>query len=743
MLRFRGTAVSILFCALFFGGVFRLADLQINRSRDLLAFRDNRLSQVEQKAPRRGRILDASGNIVAEDRPTQDIWLIPARFERINRRRTVVSNLEPISAEHLLFLAGRRGEEGEFELNLAIAGLSEANALVAEVAARLGMDRRETAGKILSAAISGSPASIEELANPRPLFQDTDFALALSIRAALANPYEREFWRALTVRTGGRRHYPAGSLLAHVTGAVGKLTAEEYRELRGDWTDDEAVPGKGVVHKQGRIFFSMADSGGGLSDEERILRLREVKRSGKLVRTRGYLLNEMVGRGGLEQHYNQALRGRHRLQSLRLARDSASGRRRFVPTGGMGSAVNGADIRIGIRIDTQRRVREILERHIKAISGRPELVSSGWIPSGIAIMMDPRTGRIHAMVSLPSYDPNTLGNDFALIRDDPANPLLDRTIAAIYPPGSVAKPLVGLAALAEDAVMPGQHFFCDRVLTLAGARFTCLGRHGGQDIESALMNSCNIFFYHAGEALGSRKLYEWYARLGLGHRTGIDMAGESPGILPRNAYTRRGWATGNTYHMSIGKGLAVTPLQVAVLHSAIAASEGGILRVPRPHLLLPPARPPETAEEEDLAAEAMDLERPVSESMVDREALAIIRQGMWEVVQGKPETGAIGTGWQASFPLPGGGFLIEIGGKTGTAEWSTNVGGNVRKRISHVWFAAFAPFDHPEVAVVVMLPEAGGGGGGTCAPIAKDLLRMWFNLPERMEDAANDREALG
>ncbi len=745
MLKRRIIVISIFFCLMFAGAVARLVNLQLHRSAELAAYRDTRLSHMEQKAPRRGRIIDAAGNILAEDQPTQDFWLVPARQERVNRRREIISNLPPLTANQIHQLANMSGEEREFEYNLALSSLVEANPLVAELSKRLSMDTEEVARKILSAAISGRPSSTVDLLYPRLAIPDIDFALALEIRSARANPYDEGIWQAAEMRTGGKRFYPAGKLLGHLTGTVGQLNAEEYVELRGRWNNDEMEPGTGIIRKQGRLFFSILsdEEGNALSDEELIIRLREIKRNGRMIKTQGYFANEAVGRGGLEQWYNQALRGKHKLQRLRLTRDQVSGRRRFEPKGEVEHAVNGTDIRLSMRLDIQRQAFEIMEKHIKQVAKKHDVVANNWIESGVAILMDPRNGRIHALVSLPSYDPNTFNRDFNKLRDDPAKPLLDRALAGIYPPGSVVKPIVGLAALSENAIMPGERFNCERVMMLGGARFTCLGLHGEIDLETALMHSCNIYFYHAGERLGGRNLYQWYTRTGLGHRTGIDVAGEAAGILPRAAYTRRGWATGNTYHMSIGQGLAVTPLQIAVAYCALANADGNVMRIVRPHLLIPPARQPETPEEEALANEAMELDQPLAEIMIDRDALNTVREGMWQVVQGRPETYELGSGRLAAFPIPGGGFLMEIAGKTGTAEWSQVVNGVVRKQISHVWFAGYAPFDRPEVVVVVMMPEAGGGGGGTCAPIAKDLLRMWFNLPDRLEFFGDEEDTVG
>ena len=727
---------------MFAGAIYRLGDLQINRAQELAARRDRRLSHIEQKAPRRGRILDADGNIIAEDQPTQDLWIIPARRERINRRLQVVSNLAPLTVDQMFTMATARGSGRDFERTLAQAALAGGNPLVAELAARLGMEKDAVAKRIVDALVSTRPQSRSDFIYPRQAIEDIDFALALEIRSARANPYDDEMWDATEIHTGGKRVYPAGSAMGHLTGHVGMLTAEDYVELRGRWDGDTAVPGKGIITKGGRTFFSiLPGEDGRTTDEEAMIRLGQIRRDGKVENTQGYFVNPIVGRDGLEQYYNQALRGRHRLQRLRLTRDEKSGRRRFEPKGEVERAVNGQDIRLSIRLDVQRQATEILERHFKEI--RREFGMARWSPSGAVIMMDPRNGRIHAMISLPSFDPNTFNKDFTKLAGDPRNPLLNRVTAGMYPPGSVVKPVVGLAALSEDVIMPGQKFHCDKVMLLGGARFTCLGRHGDLDLESALMHSCNMYFYHAGEALGGRRLYQWYSRFGMGHRTGIDLAGEINGIMPKTAYTRKGWATGNTYHMAIGQGIAVTPLQIAVSYAAMANATGNTARIVRPHLLIPPKEVPENPEAEALAEEAMQLDEPLAEIMIDREALAMVRQGMWETVQGKPDTGELGTGRLAAFKDGRGGFLLEIAGKTGTAEWSQVVGGRAIKQTSHVWFACYAPFDRPELVVVVLLPEAGIGGGSLCAPIAKDLIRMWFNVPDPEQDRVQEGGALG
>ncbi|MCC8115643.1 MAG: hypothetical protein LIP18_00530, partial [Planctomycetes bacterium] len=194
MLQVRLFLVSLFFVAMFGGAVYRLVDLQFNRAAELAAYRDRRLSHIEQKMPRRGRILDATGAIIAEDQPTQDLWITPARTERVNRRRTVVSLLPPLTADQMLAISAARGEARDLERNVAIAALAEGNRLVAELADRLKLPREEVAEKILDGILSGRPGSRDDLVYPRPGLDNIDFALGLEIRAARANPFDDELW---------------------------------------------------------------------------------------------------------------------------------------------------------------------------------------------------------------------------------------------------------------------------------------------------------------------------------------------------------------------------------------------------------------------------------------------------------------------------------------------------------------------------------------------------------------------
>jgi len=227
---------------------------------------------------------------------------------------------------------------------------------------------------------------------------------------------------------------------------------------------------------------------------------------------------------------------------------------------------------------------------------------------------------------------------------------------------------------------------------------------------------------------------------GFGARTGVDLSSEAEGVLPLKAYLRVDWSLGKTYHLAIGQNDTATPLQVAVAIAAIANADArtGVAKLVRPHFLKPSNidHPPDS-EAARLDREALELDRPRSEFRIDPEGLRAIREGMWQAVQGDRDAGRQGTAHYAAFPLPYGGFDLESGGKTGTAEWSLRILGVPVKQRPHAWLAVYAPFERPRVVCLVLVPEA-GRGSGVCGPIVRDLLKMYFKIQDepRIEEGA-------
>ncbi len=674
----RRVLILMLLFAVGFGALLaRLAFLQILHAEEYRAESDRIISHLTQVPPLRGRILDRKGRVLAEDRPSFDLWLAPVRRVRDEGRRRMVSALPPLEPTRMLRLAASAGEARRWEEQLTVGELESASPAVAALAELTGRPARTLAREVLDSLLSRQNDSIWALSRPRPCLADIGWTAFCAVEADRRANGEESVFAAFETRVGTKRVYPAGELMGHITGYVGPLSPEEYAYLWGHWEGDEVVG----AHDRIGEFFLLDPEG----VEREIIALRTRVHRGQVKRVKGYLRNDTVGRAGVEMAYNQHLRGHHRWRRVRLDRPDPGGPLVFEEVTGGGEASDGQDLVLTIDLDMQRRVQEVLERNLERLArenGRPY--------NGVVVLMDPRTGAIRALVSVPGYDPNTFGREYAHLLADPRKPLIHRAIAGQYPPGSVFKPIVAQAALQEGLIREGTSFTCQHVIEIGPYAYHCLGWHGPIQVADALRVSCNIFFYKTGERLGPRRIYDWAWRFGLGRPTGIDIAGEASGELPLAARTGRGWTLGNTYHFSIGQGpMTVTPLQIASVFAAIA--NGG--RLVRPHVHADPA-----------------LDTPRGEVALDAGALALVREGLWRVVQ------AGGTGRRAAMPE------IDLAGKSGTAQWHS-------RKPDHAWFASYAPFDAPEVVCVVFIPE-GELGGTTCAPIVREVLRIYFDLPE-------------
>jgi penicillin-binding protein 2 len=334
--------------------------------------------------------------------------------------------------------------------------------------------------------------------------------------------------------------------------------------------------------------------------------------------------------------------------------------------------------------------------------------------NGSAVALDPQTGEILAMTSIPSYDPNhfTTGIEAGLwnqLRNDPDNPLLNRTIQGQYAPGSVFKIVTTIAALEEGVITPETTFHCNGVFVKYGKEFHCHQGHlphGTLNLHQAIAQSCNVYFYNVGVRLEIDRIARYAKLLGLGQPTGIDLPGEKPGVIPspewKQKELKQPWYAGETVSVAIGQGyVTTTALQLARL--AAAAGTGKLVT---PHLA------------KKVGDRVWDAPAP-KDLGFKPETLAVLHSGMREVVTS-------GTGRAAA--LPG----IVVCGKTGTAQVVGHANLSKEKEmaeesIAHGWFVAFAPEENPRIALAVMV-EHGSSGGGSAAPIAHDILAHFFGV---------------
>ena len=340
--------------------------------------------------------------------------------------------------------------------------------------------------------------------------------------------------------------------------------------------------------------------------------------------------------------------------------------------------------------------------------------------AGAVVALDPDTGGVLALVSYPDFDNNLFSQgmtseQWKKINNDPSNPLFNRAISGIgYPTGSTIKPLIGAAALEEKIIKPDTELYCPLELCIKNPWFPdkedCFADwkyHGTSDIRRAIAESVNTFFYQIGggyekfKGLGATKIKKWLQVFGWGSKTGIDLPKEGEGILPN---LEKDWRIGDTYHFSIGQGsFSATPLQVAAAYAAIANK--GKLYKPL------------------VAKQVVDKERNVvsqtepkvvKELPVSVENLEVIREGMRQGVS-SPDG--------SSFVLNS--LPVEAAAKTGTAQTGKKDKYD-NKDFLDSWVGVFAPYENPEIVLVVVV-EGVKEGQVAALPVAKEVLDWYFS----------------
>ena len=425
------------------------------------------------------------------------------------------------------------------------------------------------------------------------------------------------------------------------------------------------------------------------------------------LQSSGYRQGDFVGQTGIESRFESHLRGR------------AGGRNLVVDVLGREievidevEAVPGGRIVLTIDADLQR----VGEQAFKSTD--PEQADY----SGALIALDPRNGDVLALVSEPGYDPNSFagGIDADIWRsltEDPLRPMQNRALSGQYSPGSTYKPFVAVAGLSEEDFDPEETVFCPGYFTLGRRTYRCWkrGGHGNVNLAQALVYSCDVYFYELGLKLGVDKLAVFANAFGLGRRSGIEIAGEKPGLVPTKKWKERArkepWQKGETVSIAIGQGFNLaTPLQLAVAYSVIA--NGGTIVVPRVVMRL--------ESWDGTLVETIDP-KPGIDSGLDPEDLKTVKDALVQVVNAERGTGARAR-------LPG----VLVGGKTGTTQVVSLkvVEGLEKDEIpmryrDHALFVAFAPAENPEIVVAVLV-EHGASGGRVAAPMARKVLARYF-----------------
>jgi penicillin-binding protein 2 len=486
---------------------------------------------------------------------------------------------------------------------------------------------------------------------------------------------QRYAFPGIDIRVGLIRDYPYREAAAHVVGYVGRISE---------------------------------------SDQERI-------------DTADYQGTSQIGKTGLERAYEDVLHGTVGYEEIVV---NAHGRPSLetVPPGGL-----------------ERQLPVPGEHVVTSIDMRLQLAAQQALADfrGAVVVIDPRNGDVLALVSTPGYDANGLASgmsqsDYHAISTDPDEPFVNRAIGKPYNPGSTIKPFLGLAGLYYDSDYVGETHFCNGQFRLPNSSRVYreparVNPHGETTLYSAIVRSCNVYFYGLGVDLEIDRMEPFMEAFGFGTRTGIDISGESAGLMPgrewkQSAFRAREdqtWYLGETVSASIGQGyVEFTPLQLAAATGALATNGQRF----RPRLLT--------------GTEDAETSEVIAVPPVALDPIAGIEADDWLAIHGAMVGVTVderGTGRAAMD-----GATYSVAGKTGTAQ-VIGVAQNARYDAEELeerlrdngLFIGYAPAENPELAIAVVV-ENNGGGGATAAPIARKVFDAWFTTEEQIVELASN-----
>ena len=657
--------------------IFQLFNLQIVNGETYREQSNTRLSRVNSIESSRGSILDRSGNELASVRTKNTVELYKTNVpdEELNSALLKLVNL--LDQYGAIYSDTFPIKINPFEFTI------EGDEL-AKWKTKYKIEDNATAEQAFykfKDKYSITNENIEEIRKilvMRYTISTTGYSATKSIKISedvsneiVAQISERNSeFPGISIKTDTVRTYTHGSLAAHVLGYTGKISEEEY-------------------NKNKEIYDS----------------------------------DDIVGKTGIEYLFEKYLKGTDGKKQVDMAVDGTiTGE--YVSE----SAIAGNDIVLTIDSNLQQVTEIALENCIKKIreGGFSETYDT---QSGSAVVMNVNTGEVLAAASYPTYEPEWFvgGIDtetWNSLRDNTAYPLLNKTIQSSYAPGSVFKMVTAIAGLESGVITTKEKINDTGVYKKYGETWNCWyytdyhRGHGWINVTQALQRSCNYFFYETGDRLGIDTLAKYALHFGLGRKTGIELPSEKAGSVASKetkAEKNNGesWYPGDTLSAAIGQSYNdFTPMQIAKYISMIANGGKEINPTIIKTILKVDGTEIPREEYENYVKESLGIEDYEDDIQISQESIEVAKQGMRMVTE---EVG--GTAYSIFKN-----FNVEVAGKTGSAETGKTV---------NAWFVCFAPYENPEVAVVVMIE--GGAHGNYSAEVVKEILVQYFGMNQTNE----------
>lgn len=657
--------------------IVKLFSLQIVKGQDYLEKSNSRLTRETTVKASRGNILDCNGNILAGTKIQYSLELYKSKIENNQLNNTILNAIKVLESNSDKYI-----DEFPIEINPVQYTFST------EEKKQKWLEQKEiditySAEQTLNYFIEKYELKNYSLEDARKIIavrygieQNGYTAMRaytisknISEESMLIFEEQNNSFPGMSIEKTPIRSYAYGNLASHVLGYVGKIDSDEYKALEG------------------------------------------------------YSISDYIGKTGIEYSFEKYLKGQDGTKQTDMSIDGTiTGE--YVTE----EAVSGADITLTIDANiqeiTEKSMQDLIEKIKKGGFGKAYDAKSG-----AAVVLNVKTGEIIAMCSYPDFEPQLfidgISNDkWNEYTGGERSALLNRTIQSTYAPGSVFKMATAIAGLESGVITAEETMYDTGIYYYGGSSWRCwvytdYGRgHGTVNVSGAIKHSCNYFFYETAKRMGIDTLVKYARYFGLGSKTGVELIGEEAGMLASKETTEKlggQWYGGNTLNAAIGQGdNSFTPLQIAKYIGMITNGGKDIDITLIKEITNVDGTTVSKQEIDNYINARLGLKNEEKENLqIKEETINTVMEGMKSVAT---ETG--GTAYSVFRD-----FEIEVGGKTGSAEAGKNV---------NAWFTGFAPYDNPEIAVVVFVEN--GGHGYYTATTARAIFESYFGTNEEIEE---------
>ncbi len=668
--------------------IIQLFNLQIVHGAEYREESNTRLTRESTLEAARGQILDRTGTALVKNSTKFSLELYKTKIDNSKLNESILNIVNLLEKYQVNYVDTLPVKINPYEFTISDENLEKWKknySLDAEATAEEAFNKFKEKYSIENTDIS----EVRKIMAIRYAITTVGYSSTKALQIAEDIPREAvaelsensDKFPGINIVTKPVRQYTSGTLAAHILGYASKISSEEYEKKKNQYNQ-----------------------------------------------------NDIIGKSGIEYVFEDYLKGKNGTKQIDMAVDGT-----ITSEYTSKEAVAGSDIVLTIDSKLQKITEEALESNIKKIaSGGFGKVYNA--KAGSCVVMNVKTGEVLAMASYPTYNPSDFvggisNENWNKYSQNSAKPLMNKAVQNSYPPGSVFKMVTAIAGLQSGAITRNEMINDTGVYKKYNLSWPCWyytdfhRGHGRLNVSGAIEKSCNYFFYETGDRMGIETLAKYAKYFGLGVKTGIQLPSETSGAMATPEYAKTvgvTWTKGQTINASIGQGLdSFSPLQMAKYVSMLANGGKNIDVSIVKDVVKSDGTATSTEEINNYVNQKLGLQDEQQEDLpIDKQNLNAILQGMKSVTSDTTGTAYV------RFKD----FGIEVGGKTGSAEAPSQNG----KQIVHAWFAGFAPYDDPEIAVVVMVEN--GGHGNYTAEVVRDVMGEYFGM--NTQDVQEDMSAI-